>query len=724
MNYSLIRSFHRICLRMSASIFLFVGIGAVSVVFGASASPDSLSSLAALNRHAFQIATSSPADALREAHSSLLWALKDGNLREQARAYSTIGVVLRNQDQYDSALANQTRARIICEQIRDTLRLADVLLNIAAIYQSRGDYEGTMENCLQAQSLCDKYSPKGDKNNAQHNGESLTERRELQRITARVYITFGFAYALKGAFSKALEYQWKALQLRTELADKYAIAHSALNFGMLYEQMNRTDSALQWYHQALKQFESIGDIQGIALANGGLGSASERAGDIEKARQYHVKVIPMYEQLGDRRGLAVVHNSLASGFFQQKNYPQALLYADRAFSLATSIGALVEERDAMQHISNAYAAMGKESKSFAAFRLYVVLKDSLSARQNSQRIAELQGRYDLARKDRELQELEHQRTVERLNAASLRTTFTIATLVLVLVLGLVMNGYRIKRSSERLLRQQNEAIRQQQELLQVQSLEISQTNETLQRANERLGEINGELTERNAEKNEFLGIAAHDLKNPLTNILLTAQLIDDRYLEVPAEKLHDWTHGITRAAEYMLNIIGNLLDINKIEAGKVEMVIERVEASIVELIADAYNYRAVEKDLTLLVEQFAGDTVFLADRNALQQVLENLISNAIKFSPKGKNIIVRAKPSNHLLRIEIQDEGQGISADDMTKLFGKFARLTAQPTGGEHSTGLGLSIVKKMVEAMNGTVWCESEIGKGAMFIVELPVHS
>jgi signal transduction histidine kinase len=192
-------------------------------------------------------------------------------------------------------------------------------------------------------------------------------------------------------------------------------------------------------------------------------------------------------------------------------------------------------------------------------------------------------------------------------------------------------------------------------------------------------------------------------------------------LEVPAEKVHTWTHGITRAAEYMLNIIGNLLDINKIEAGKVEMVIERVEASIVELIADAYNYRAVEKDLTMLVEQFAGDAAFLADHNALQQVFENLISNAIKFSPKGTNIIVRVKPSNHHLRIEIQDEGQGISADDMTKLFGKFARLTAQPTGGEHSTGLGLSIVKKMVEAMNGRVWCESEVGKGATFIVELP---
>ncbi|MFY7998474.1 MAG: sensor histidine kinase [Candidatus Kapaibacteriota bacterium] len=128
-----------------------------------------------------------------------------------------------------------------------------------------------------------------------------------------------------------------------------------------------------------------------------------------------------------------------------------------------------------------------------------------------------------------------------------------------------------------------------------------------------------------------------------------------------------------------------------------------------------------------------------------------MLSNAIKYSPHGKNVFVQVRShwslgighsandgdsnnasmtnspitndqsTNAFLRIEVRDEGPGLSPDDMTKLFGKFARLSARPTGGEHSTGLGLSIVKKMVEAMNGKVWCESEQGKGATFIVELP---
>jgi len=104
----------------------------------------------------------------------------------------------------------------------------------------------------------------------------------------------------------------------------------------------------------------------------------------------------------------------------------------------------------------------------------------------------------------------------------------------------------------------------------------------------------------------------------------------------------------------------------------------------------------------------------------MSQVLENLVSNAVKYSPPGKNIFVRLKKEASAARCEVQDEGPGLSAEDQKKLFGKFARLSAKPTGGEHATGLGLSIVKRMVEAMHGKVWCESEPGKGATFIVTM----
>jgi signal transduction histidine kinase len=123
----------------------------------------------------------------------------------------------------------------------------------------------------------------------------------------------------------------------------------------------------------------------------------------------------------------------------------------------------------------------------------------------------------------------------------------------------------------------------------------------------------------------------------------------------------------------------------------------------------------------------------MADRGAVSQVFENLLSNALKFSPSGTTVTLVARYSEDnstccgdgsspgCIRVEVRDEGPGLDAEDMAKLFGKFARLSAQPTGGEHSTGLGLSIVKRLVEGMQGRIWCESEREKGAVFIVELP---
>jgi len=163
---------------------------------------------------------------------------------------------------------------------------------------------------------------------------------------------------------------------------------------------------------------------------------------------------------------------------------------------------------------------------------------------------------------------------------------------------------------------------------------------------------------------------------------------------------------------------------------------------LAEAIVENYQARAAAKNITLRYEQPAAmqgrdsagrgapQPMVIADAVLLPQVLDNLVSNAVKYSPHGKNVFIRILPqapnsqfsgNQATTRIEVQDEGPGLSAPDKEKLFEKFTRLSARPTGGEYTTGLGLSIVKKMVEAMNGRVWCESEFGKGATFIVELP---
>jgi PAS domain S-box-containing protein len=252
---------------------------------------------------------------------------------------------------------------------------------------------------------------------------------------------------------------------------------------------------------------------------------------------------------------------------------------------------------------------------------------------------------------------------------------------------------------------------------------LHELNQTLE---ERVEKRTRELVLLNNEKNEFLGIAAHDLKNPLSGILSSAEILE-RYFGGEAQSKR-YVSMIVSASEQMLDIIENLLDVNKIESGLLKVHIIPISLEVVAAVVEDYQQRATSKGIILRYEPAADEPVptVLADEQALWQVMDNLISNAVKYSPHWKTVNARVlsrtdAEGKRFGRVEIQDEGPGISEADMHKLFAKFTRLTAQPTGGENSTGLGLSIVKKLVELQQGQVWCESELGKGATFIVEFP---
>jgi len=232
---------------------------------------------------------------------------------------------------------------------------------------------------------------------------------------------------------------------------------------------------------------------------------------------------------------------------------------------------------------------------------------------------------------------------------------------------------------------------------------------------------NTELIALNAEKNEFLGIAAHDMKNPLGGIRSLAEMLLYNPDDLDETQKREFLVQIVSSSERMFELVTNLLDVNIIEQHGVTLTLVTLDAvPIVRMIADTYRTRAEAKSIRVHCHT-PSEALLKADEIAIQQVLENIISNAVKFSPHEKNLVVSVTPTDATIQISVQDEGPGLSDYDKSKLFGKFARLSARPTGGEHSTGLGLSIVKKMVEAMNGKAWCESELGQGACFIVELP---
>ena len=260
-----------------------------------------------------------------------------------------------------------------------------------------------------------------------------------------------------------------------------------------------------------------------------------------------------------------------------------------------------------------------------------------------------------------------------------------------------------------------------------------------------LSAANAHLRTLDEEKNAFLGMCSHDLKNPLGAILSLADFVRETPGVPPEARAH--ARDIHDSAQFMLGLVVNLLNLTAIEAGRFPLEPETLDLrTLAAQAVDAYRERARHKriDLDLLLptptpdvltpaattaagrddphpEASPSPELVVGDRRALTQVLDNLVSNAVKYSPLGGRVRVGITRGNERLCLLVADSGPGLSAEDQGKLFGKFARLSSRPTGGEHSSGLGLSIVKRLTEAMGGRVGCESELGRGATFRLELP---
>ncbi len=328
-----------------------------------------------------------------------------------------------------------------------------------------------------------------------------------------------------------------------------------------------------------------------------------------------------------------------------------------------------------------------------------------------------------------------------------------------IVVGLIMAGARaihlyVKQLTRRRLAETEHVVQRQTEHLQQATAsiqgeneelswtndELMHSNDSLQHRNETLSWINNQLTGANIalerrtaelrraleENKEILGITAHDLKNPLGGIIGLANIILEDLKGLPEEEAiaqcEENTALIKETAEEMLRSVQNLLDRHRLglparlnkEVADLEM--------IAELVVKWNRQPASKKNIQLSIASPGHGVSVLMDVSAIQRVIDNLISNAVKYSPGGTKICIEVELLERRARVCVRDEGPGLTDEDKKRVFGKMARLSARPTGGEHSTGLGLFIVKKLVEEHGGRVGVRSEYGQGATFWFELPL--
>ncbi len=274
--------------------------------------------------------------------------------------------------------------------------------------------------------------------------------------------------------------------------------------------------------------------------------------------------------------------------------------------------------------------------------------------------------------------------------------------------------------------------------------ELTRLNNELIDLQRELARKNAELERLNQQKNQFLGMAAHDLRNPLGVIMAYSEFLIDELTsqpslrgtkqsspdapEIASQKALAMTQAefacnIYKSSEFMLRLINDLLDVSAIESGQVRLDLQPIDlGALVKRNLTLNQLLAERKHITL--HWFAPDSLppLLADAGKLEQVLNNLISNAIKFSHPQSTVEISVTVENERVVLAVRDHGQGIPAAELDRLFKPFSRTSVKSTAGESSTGLGLSITRKIIVEHGGDIRVESAVGQGSTFYVALPV--
>lgn len=501
---------------------------------------------------------------------------------------------------------------------------------------------------------------------------------------ALVLGNIGVVYKSLSDFQQALHFYQESLDIYKKIENTTSVAIVLGNIGILYRNLEKYEIALEYLLKALHYHQENNDMFAIEREYGNIGNVYKDLGQYDIAKQYHLMALVLSEKIGRPSGLMVHYAGLADIEIELGNYNQALELLEKAIRIAQDLGKQRDEAAWLHikgHILSRLDFVHHNVQEAIPILIYALsISNSLA-----DKVTEFKCHHTLA-------ELYKHQEEWRLCAYHFEQFFTLQKEV---------QSKEAKELAERM------AFRTELGKKKVES--------------ELLQKKNAELHELNEFKTRLLGIAAHDLKNPLSSIIGASRVVESEVQDNAS--LLEWVEIIITSATHMQHLIGSLLESTSASLGK--MTLHLGEIDIVELIQHSIEMhkKALESKSQYIAFHTPTHCIMYADERKLYQIADNLISNAIKYSyPQTVIDITLRDNDNETITFMVKDEGQGLDEHDLSKVFGQFQRLSSQPTAGESSTGLGLHIVKHIVELHGGTITVESEgKNKGCLFTVVLP---
>jgi signal transduction histidine kinase len=565
------------------------------------------------------------------------------------------------------ALVIFNKAYSLAKESEDEKYIVESVFNMAIAYLNLANYSESLRHFII--TLDYEYT---------HNNPKLIA--EVHRGIAAQYLrTYNYKEALKYL------YRAESLSIDANHLDNLHLIYGS--FGSLYNKLKFYDKALEYTLKSLRLAEQINSAEMIQYSKMSVGACYYQLQQFEKANEYLNDALDGENQFAITNAL----HFLAEIKFDNKQLKKAFTYSLRQVEIGRKYNYYEYEGLGLRMLGDVMLAEGKYDEALVYYEEGIdLLKD----------VGEKPVYFSLLYRLINL----YEETGETALAMALYKKLSIEHVE--------------HLQNELRLQTEHIDIHSEIEKIKIAAETEKNNNIKLHDALEKVKRLNEKLNDANREKNDFMSLVIHDLKNPLQNIRSTIRMLGT----ISDEKIaKEYTENVLSQTDRMFNLISKLLDYRAIEDGKLK--IKHTVFKPKDIFSDIMinlNPQALEKNLKMICLNECGESELNTDYIILYQIMENLVSNAIKFSPRDRKIILKSYSTGEGVTFEVADEGPGFSKSDMKKVFSSFARLSAQPTANENSTGLGLSITKKLGKLIGGNIELESREGKGAKFYLAL----
>jgi signal transduction histidine kinase len=543
----------------------------------------------------------------------------------------------------------------------------------------------------------------------------------------------GACFEILSNYPEAMKCLSESIKLASLIGDKKKMADGLNTIGIINDNLGNYANALKTYFRAVKIYDELGENSSKAIVQSNIGLVYTNINDYVNALKFYTASNETAAKLKDDESLLVTNINIGLTYRLLKEFDKAESHLHKALEIAEQTNDKLRRSIAYAELGDLEIAQGNISSGFRYYKQSLELKYELNDLKGIAGILSVIGEYQL--RDGLIDEAKTSffnalEISEKLGLEKL--SFEINKLLAQIFekTGDFRQALKHSKTShtrelkffhtESDLKAKNLSIQHEVDRAQKEAEIQKLRNVELAKALEDVKKLNDNLQDLNQEKNEFMAVAVHDLKNPLQNILSTARVLK-KSSSTDAEMINEFTSNIIFQTDRMFNLIKKLLDHNAIDQGNISIRNSVFRAdSICRSVISNHLEKAAEKNITIRYNDDTNGASLNSDFDILAQILDNLISNALKFSPLGKSVFVRTSLETNNVIFEVNDEGPGFSDKDKEKMYTKFARLSAKPTGQEHSTGLGLSIVRKLTEIINASIHFENNPGGGAKFALKV----